>query len=213
MYTHLVMSAFFAAVCGVTSRGDTPLEGAGRRFRLEPDNVTAVIGDHVVMSCEVMRGHEANMGGQCQWTRDGFGLGQDPGLPGFPRYSMEVTETGGCHLHIFPVLVEDEAEYQCQSVSGTGSLVSRTAVVSVNARPGVPFISQARACDILDVEEDREVELECETSGAKPGAEIQWRTEDEGLVMDKMLGNLFYLVMWTRPASSPWTRQGPGAWC
>merc|ERR1712226_196821 len=78
------------------------------------------------------------MKGKCQWTKDGFGLGLDPDMPGFPRFSMT-----DCNLNIFPVLAEDEGEYQCQvlSVPGAPAIVSDTATVSVIAPP--PAIHQA----------------------------------------------------------------------
>merc|ERR1712013_838035 len=49
------------------------------------------------------------MQGKCQWTKDGFGLGVDPDLPGYPRFTMSE-----CNLAIYPVLPEDEGDYHCQ---------------------------------------------------------------------------------------------------
>ena len=54
--------------------------------------------------------------GDCQWTRDGFGLGVKTSLPGFPRYRMsEAGDPGDCDLIIDPVLPADEAVFQCQA--------------------------------------------------------------------------------------------------
>ena len=54
--------------------------------------------------------------GDCQWTRDGFGLGVKTSLPGFPRYRMsEAGDPGDCDLIIDPVLPTDEAVFQCQA--------------------------------------------------------------------------------------------------
>ena len=54
--------------------------------------------------------------GDCQWTRDGFGLGVKTSLPGFPRYRMsEAGDPRDCDLIIDPVLPADEAVFQCQA--------------------------------------------------------------------------------------------------
>ena len=115
----------------------------GQYFLTEPGDVTAVAGDHLQLECVV-----ENMKGKCQWTKDGFGLGLDPDLPGFPRFSMT-----DCDLNIFPVLAEDEGEYQCQvlPVPGAQAIVSDTATVSVIAHPGKPYIKQAKEVDTLEV--------------------------------------------------------------
>merc|ERR1719277_2625613 len=112
---------------------------------------------------------------------DGLGLGLDPDLAAHPRYSMETSEDGVCSLNIFPVLVEDEGTFQCQMMSGDESLQSTTAKLTVLARPGVPYIKQAKLGDVMDVVEGEVVRLDCETSGAKPAAEIQWRDKSGGI--------------------------------
>merc|ERR1712013_41520 len=56
---------------------------AGQYFSSEPADTTAVAGGHLQLECVV-----ENRKGQCQWTKDGFGLGLDPDIPGFPRFSM-----------------------------------------------------------------------------------------------------------------------------
>merc|ERR1712013_773121 len=86
---------------------------AGQYFSSEPADTTAVAGGHLQLECVV-----ENRKGQCQWTKDGFGLGLDPDIPGF---SMS-----DCNLNIFPVLAEDEGDYQCQvlAVPGAPAIVS-----------------------------------------------------------------------------------------
>merc|ERR1712013_810855 len=63
---------------------------AGQYFSSEPADTTAVAGGHLQLECVV-----ENRKGQCQWTKDGFGLGLDPDIPGF---SMS-----DCNLNIFPI--------------------------------------------------------------------------------------------------------------
>ena len=70
----------FAQLCSlvttVSIRGDIHLgqEAARPELVRQPEDVTAVAGETVRLSCLV-----ANMveGTRCQWTKDGFGLGQD----------------------------------------------------------------------------------------------------------------------------------------
>ncbi|KAH9493473.1 hypothetical protein DERF_014217 [Dermatophagoides farinae] len=54
-----------------------------QRFLIEPENLTVNIGESIILPCRV-----SNKAGTVQWTRDGFGLGADPRLEGFPTYSM-----------------------------------------------------------------------------------------------------------------------------
>lgn len=53
--------------------------------------------------------------GAVQWSKNGFVLGFDPDIPGYPRYSMIVDERRGVYnLRIRETHLEDEGEYQCQ---------------------------------------------------------------------------------------------------
>jgi len=144
-----------------------------QRFRVEPSNATVQSGARLVVKCEV-----SDLQGQCQWTKDGFGLGTRPGLPGFPRYTM-VEDGGGagvCDLVIDPVQPADEAVYQCQVGASTTSsaLVSRTARITVTSEPGVPYITQAAERDVLEVLEGTHLVLDCVSPGGRPAAEVHW---------------------------------------
>ena len=55
----------------------------GQYFLVEPSDVIFQSGDDLQLPCTV-----GNKQGACQWTKDGFGLGIDPALPGFPRFYM-----------------------------------------------------------------------------------------------------------------------------
>merc|ERR1712198_581362 len=136
----LIVTNGTAVNAGVT-RGDTPVD-TKQNFIIEPDDIVAITGDHVQLMCQV-----TNVQAPCQWTKDGFGLGQDVELPAYPRYSLEHKD-GACHLNIYPVLIKDEGEYQCQVADGDNSLTSRSARLTVNSQPGVPFIKQAKESDV-----------------------------------------------------------------
>ena len=163
-----------------------PLSSAidAQKIIIQPSDITAVSGDKIILPCSVR-----NRQGSCQWTKNGFGLGTDPNLAAYSRYSLDNSKDH-CDLIIDPVLEDDEAEYQCQigpgsEVPGISSDIVR---VTVYHEPGVPHIKQAKYGDVIEVDTGQELELECETQGGKPGADIVWRHGDgskvEAEVMD-----------------------------
>eukprot|EP00092_Neocalanus_flemingeri_P023785 GFUD01025805.1.p1 GENE.GFUD01025805.1~~GFUD01025805.1.p1 ORF type:complete len:546 (+),score=129.94 GFUD01025805.1:193-1830(+) len=147
-------------------------------FTAEPKDVTFKSGEHLKMPCAV-----GNKQGACQWTKDGFGMGINPSLPGFPRFSMGDGESEECFLNINPVLPADEGVYQCQvgAVAGVSAIASSPVVISISAEPGLPYILQAADYDVLEVLEGQHVLLDCESQGAKPPAEIKWFDGDSSL--------------------------------
>lgn len=85
-------------------------ERFGQRFAMEPQDQTAVVGSRVTLPCRIVA-----KSGQLQWTKDDFGLGEHRNLSGFERYSMVGSdEEGDFSLDIFPVMLDDDATYQCQ---------------------------------------------------------------------------------------------------
>jgi len=166
-------------LCSLHSNRVTVQGGLTGQFFLEsPENVTVVnSGEHARLRCVV-----ANKVGECQWVRDGFGLGYDRQLPSFPRYLMpeQSGREGVCDLTIDPVLPLDEGTYQCQVSAGPGvpAVVSQKARLQVNSPPGVPHIWEAREVDQLEGELGELVELHCESEGARPSAELNWINGD-----------------------------------
>ena len=140
----------------------------------EPSDVTATTGDRIRFNCQVH-----NRQGSCQWTRDGFGLGTDSDLLPFSRYSYDLSGDR-CDLLIEPVLLEDEGSFQCQvgAVQGVPALQSRPASLTVYQEPGRPHILEAKLGDVMDVVAGEVVELQCETQGGRPAADIIWRHGD-----------------------------------
>ncbi|TMW50115.1 hypothetical protein DOY81_004798 [Sarcophaga bullata] len=142
----------------------------GQHFAMEPQDQTAVVGSRVTLPCRVMEKI-----GALQWTKDDFGLGQHRNLSGFERYSMVGSdEEGDFSLDIFPVMLDDDARYQCQvgpGPNGEAGIRSRFAKLTVLVPPEAPKILQG---DHLVTTEDREIELECDSVGGKPAAEITW---------------------------------------
>ena len=148
--------------------------GLPQYFVKEPSDTVGTTGEKIRFRCEVQ-----NRQGSCQWTKNGFGLGTDEELSGFPRFSLDMSE-GGCDLVIEPVQLQDEGEYQCQAgaVPGVKAIKSNKAQLTVNQEPGRPHIKQMLAGDVMEVMEDQLVELECVSQGGKPSADITWRHGD-----------------------------------
>ncbi|KAL7745407.1 hypothetical protein ACLKA6_015419 [Drosophila palustris] len=142
----------------------------GQHFAMEPQDQTAVVGSRVTLPCRVM-----GKVGALQWTKDDFGLGQHRNLSGFERYSMVGSdEEGDFSLDIYPLMLDDDAKYQCQvgpGPQGEQGIRSRFANLTVLVPPEAPKILQG---DYLVTTEDREIELECVSMGGKPAAEITW---------------------------------------
>merc|ERR1712013_571225 len=47
-------------------------------------------------------------------------------------------------------------------------------IMDINSEPGKPYIMQAMEEEMMEVQEGEEVELQCESQGGRPPAEIQW---------------------------------------
>lgn len=90
-----------------------------QHLAMEPQDQIAEIGARVTLPCRVV-----NKQGVLQWTRDDFGLGTRRQLAGFERYAMIGSdEEGDFSLQIWPVELEDDAQFQCQvSAAGHGEL-------------------------------------------------------------------------------------------
>ena len=78
---------------------------------------------------------------------------------------------GDYTLDIDPVLLEDDATFQCQvgAADGISPIRSRDAILTVNVPPQKPIIVNGA---FLRTTEDREVEIQCESRGGKPAAEV-----------------------------------------
>lgn len=85
-----------------------------QKLAMEPQDQIAIVGTTVILPCRVV-----NKQGVLQWTKDSFGLGTRRKLAGFERYSMIGSdEEGDYSLRISPVMLDDDAEYQCQVSPG-----------------------------------------------------------------------------------------------
>ncbi len=174
----MVLTLLMPATCLAGGRQQQLLE--------EPPDVNANLGDEVVLPCLVR-----DRAGPLQWTRNGFGLGLDTSLPGFPRYSL----TPEMALKIEGITAADAGEYQCQVGAGPGDnppLRSRSATLSVQVPPGPPkiFTSDGRALTdddggggptpTVEVTAGGTAVLECESEGGRPAANLAWTDAETG---------------------------------
>ena len=81
--------------------------------------------------------------------------------------SIKCYLAGDYTLDIDPVLLEDDAVFQCQvgAADGVDPIRSRDATLTVNVPPEPPMIING---DVLSTNEDREVEIKCVSRGGKP---------------------------------------------
>ena len=79
-------------------------------------------------------------------------------------------------MTVSPVLPLDQGEYKCQ-VGGKNPLVSTVGILSINMEPGHPEID---AKEVVMVDRDEVLELECQSSGGKPAGEIHWWNAESG---------------------------------
>ncbi|RWS06549.1 nephrin-like protein, partial [Dinothrombium tinctorium] len=87
-------------------------------FRIRPNDEKVVKSSDIELQCNV-----ANQAGSVQWSKDGFLLGFDPEIPGFPRHSMTGDNLKGVYnLRIKDIQLEDEGDYQCQVIYSRSSL-------------------------------------------------------------------------------------------
>jgi len=148
-------------------------DGEQQHFIQEPEDITAIAGQKVVLPCKV----EFKQG-LLQWTKDGFGLGVNRDLPGYSTYTMVGKEENReWNLEISSVTIEDDANYQCQvGAFGEASPIRSTpARLKVMVPPGVPKIQQG---DVTETVAGVETVLECSSSGGRPAGEIVWKDED-----------------------------------
>ena len=159
-FIFLILIPLLTSVLFCTVSGD-------QRFALEPQDRTAIVGETIIMACRVV-----NKKGNLQWSRDGFGLGTDRELKGYPRYTMTGNDDEGDYsLQIRNVNLEDDAPFQCQVGASEGfrAIMSRSAQLTVFVPPEPPKIVNG---DFVSTVVGNEVELTCESDGGKPAAEV-----------------------------------------
>uniref|UniRef100_A0A3B5KVF8 NPHS1 adhesion molecule, nephrin n=1 Tax=Xiphophorus couchianus TaxID=32473 RepID=A0A3B5KVF8_9TELE len=143
----------------------SPGTHAQQAFRTEPRNLTVRMGATAVLKCEVLRAS-----GIVQWAKDGFLLGPQRSLPGFPRYSM-IGRRGQYNLRIEDAQLDDDAFFECQAGQSERSeaIVSNPAFLTVQIPPSkLYFTTDVTAPWVAG----KKYMVECVAPDAKPGADI-----------------------------------------
>ncbi|XP_066949212.1 nephrin-like isoform X2 [Macrobrachium rosenbergii] len=152
-------------------------------FRVAPQNVEVVAGNDVTLRCEV-----ENQQGKAQWTKDGFALGFNRSIPGFPRYSVVGDESRGIHnLLITEVEIGDDGEYQCQVTppsSGGGKAIRHAANLTVLLPPTSIEMVDHEPNAKITVKAGDSVTLQCAIRNAKPVSKVAWYRGNDPLRLD-----------------------------
>ncbi|XP_022254721.1 nephrin-like isoform X2 [Limulus polyphemus] len=147
-------------------------------FRTRPEDTSVTEGQTAELRCEVE--HQA---GSVQWSKDGFVLGFDRSIPGYARYSMIGNPKDGVHtLRIEKIILDDDAEYQCQ----VGPTVDNPAIrakahLTVLLPPTSIAIEGYKNGSTKEVSLDDTVSLDCTVAGGKPAPQIIWYRENRKL--------------------------------
>ncbi|KAK5640308.1 hypothetical protein RI129_011119 [Pyrocoelia pectoralis] len=140
-------------------------------FRVQPRDVKVQEGGEAMLECEV-----GNLGGQVQWTKDGFALGFSSVIAGFPRYSVIGDRRHGVYnLRVNNASLDDDAEYQCQvGPSRFHKAIRANARLIVISPPSSIEILDHPSNSKIEIRENQEFHLECRVKNAKPSAKIVW---------------------------------------
>ncbi|XP_077524677.1 nephrin-like [Amblyomma americanum] len=158
--------------------------GGQQYFRVRPRDAQAVEGQTAELQC-----HVGNLAGPVQWSKDGFLLGFDPSIPGFPRYTMIVDNQRGVYnLRITNVQMEDEAEYQCQVGPAPKNHAIWTAARLTVLVPTKEIELRHRGNgSVVEVREAESLVIACWVRNTKPAADIRWLRNDLPLAQEKAL--------------------------
>ncbi|KAK8397705.1 hypothetical protein O3P69_004470 [Scylla paramamosain] len=145
---------------------------AGRqRFRQRPESVEVVEGEDVLLRCEV-----EEQEGRAQWTKDGFALGFEREVPGYPRFSyLGRPALGQHHLLISGVTTTEDGEYQCQVGPGSSNRpIWAAANVTVLVAPrSVEILGRSDGEEVV-VAEGGSLTLDCVVKDARPAPTATW---------------------------------------
>ncbi|XP_074653019.1 nephrin-like [Tubulanus polymorphus] len=146
--------------------------GQLQRFRKKPVDQQVREGSSTVLRCDI-----ENRAGNVQWAKDGFVLGYNPSVPGYPQYRyIGDFSSGEYNLEITNIGISDDAVFSCQVSPGEGNPpLMALAQLSVLVPPSPPVISGQKNGSVIEVPPvQRVLDLVCEAKNGKPAAEIVW---------------------------------------
>ncbi|XP_022236928.1 nephrin-like [Limulus polyphemus] len=150
-----------------------PEKGVCQRqyFRVKPRASEVIQGQTIDLQCQI-----ANLAGAVQWSKDGFVLGYDPDIPGYPRYVMVIDSKNGIYnLRVSDAQLRDEGEYQCQVGPAPGNSPIRSqANLTVLVPPRRVEIRHRSNGSVLEVREAERISLTCYAHQSKPHSQLKW---------------------------------------
>ncbi|XP_071534279.1 nephrin-like isoform X2 [Panulirus ornatus] len=162
-------------------------------FRVTPVSVQVKTGEDVFLRCVV-----DNQQGNVQWTKDGFALGFEREVPGYPRYHyLGDGSKGEHHLVIKGVTLQDDGEYQCQ-VGPTSASEAMWAAANVTVMVSPVSISVSGVGEgtgtgeliqrvngaVVEARAGRHLTLECVVRDARPAPSVVWYRNGVTLLHD-----------------------------
>ncbi|XP_068225134.1 nephrin-like [Palaemon carinicauda] len=142
-----------------------------QHFTVIPESLEVREGEDVFLRCVVQ-----NQRGKAQWTKDGFALGFERNVPGYPRYSYAGDpELGEHHLVIKGVTLTEDGEYQCQvGPTITDPPIWTAANVTVLLPPKSVRIVGWNEGSLVQVMAGHSINLECLVADARPPPSAIW---------------------------------------
>ncbi|XP_069957515.1 nephrin-like [Cherax quadricarinatus] len=142
-----------------------------QKFRVTPQSVEVKEGEDVFLQCAV-----DNQQGKAQWTKDGFALGFERHVPGYPRYYYTGDPLlGEHHLVINGVTLTEDGEYQCQvGPTITSPPIWAAANVTVILAPSSVTIVGWADGAVVEVMAGTSITLECLVADARPPPRAAW---------------------------------------
>ncbi|KAK7487590.1 hypothetical protein BaRGS_00021140 [Batillaria attramentaria] len=153
-----------------------------QRFQERPQNTSVIQGQTVVLKCAVL-----DRVGRIQWVKDGFALGYDRDIPGYPTYSIIGSTPQEYNLMIVNTQLFDDAEYQCQiTPGGDGNpRLTASAHLTVLVPCDVPVIQGYANGSVVEVPYTRRsLQLVCAARNGRPAAEIEWFRNNQKVVQN-----------------------------
>ncbi|XP_063884494.1 nephrin-like [Scylla paramamosain] len=147
------------------------MRGQHQRFRVRPQSVEVREGEDVFLECIV-----EHQQGKAQWTKDGFALGFERLVPGYPRYYYEGDPARGeHHLLITGVTLTEDGEYQCQvGPTAISPPIWAAANVTVILAPSSVTIVGWENGAVVEVMVGSSLTLECLVADARPAPGAVW---------------------------------------
>ncbi|XP_069977013.1 nephrin isoform X2 [Penaeus vannamei] len=142
-----------------------------QKFRVKPESVEVTEGEDVRLRCVV-----ENQQGKAQWTKDGFALGFERDVPGYPRYSYSGDPAlGQHHLVISGVTLTEDGEYQCQvgPTDRTPPIWAAANVTVLLAPTSISLVGWSEGA-VVEMRPGTSLTLECVVTNARPPPRLWW---------------------------------------